>query len=289
MERLSYIDDHAITIDASAAETWSALLRVMCRDATDPSTVPVGFALAEATPPTRLALKGRHPFAVYRWIFELDPEGPQHTRVRSQTWAAFPHLRGKVYRALVIGTGAHRAVVRRTLRRVAAAAIPEADYLDTFEVPIRPGDVRTAEQAFRDGLGGTPGVLGNPVGWVHRHVLRFRLDSHNSANSAIGWTIMRSDHDEFVLAADGPMMHGELTLRRAGGRRAVLITRLHYHHKLTARMVWALVGPLHRAIAPRLIQRGHSDNWNSTIALTDSTASRTAISRSAADGAASTL
>jgi hypothetical protein len=49
-------------------------------------------------------------------------------------------------------------------------------------------------------------------------------------------------------------MRGELTLRRDDGR-AVLSTRLLYHHKIAARTVWAVVGPLHRIIAPRLMQR----------------------------------
>lgn len=126
MERLPYIDEHAITIDATAAETWSALLAVMCRDPADPTTVPFGFALDEASPPRRFVLKGRHPFAVYRWVFELDDLGPRRTRVRSQTWAAFPGLHGKVYRALVIGSGGHRVVVRLMLRRIAAAVRPSA-------------------------------------------------------------------------------------------------------------------------------------------------------------------
>ncbi|UVO13688.1 hypothetical protein NM962_06235 [Mycobacterium sp. SVM_VP21] len=126
MERLPYIDEHAITIDATAAETWSALLAVMCRDPADPTTVPFGFALDEASQPRRFVLKGRHPFAVYRWVFELDDLGPRRTRVRSQTWAAFPGLHGKVYRALVIGSGGHRVVVRLMLRRIAAAVRPSA-------------------------------------------------------------------------------------------------------------------------------------------------------------------
>lgn len=126
MKQLPYIDEHAITIDATAAETWSALVRVMCRDADDVSTVPLGFALDEATPPRRFVLKGRHPFAIYRWGFELDELGSHRTRCRSQTWAAFPGLRGKLYRALVIGSGAHRVVVRLMLRRVAAAVRPPA-------------------------------------------------------------------------------------------------------------------------------------------------------------------
>jgi hypothetical protein len=39
------------------------------------------------------------------------------------------------------------------------------------------------------------------------------------------------------------------------GRRAVLTTRLHYRHKVAARAAWAVVGPLHRLIAPELMKR----------------------------------
>jgi hypothetical protein len=42
-------------------------------------------------------------------------------RVRAQTYAAFPGVKGRVYRALVISSGAHRFVTQRLLRRVAAA------------------------------------------------------------------------------------------------------------------------------------------------------------------------
>jgi hypothetical protein len=125
MKRLPYIDEHAISVHASAAETWSALLRKMCRNPDDPATVPVGFKLEEATPQRRLALKGRHLFAVYRLVFELDPDGDD-VRLRALSFAAFPGLHGKVYRALVIGTGGHRIVVRRMLKRIAAAARPPA-------------------------------------------------------------------------------------------------------------------------------------------------------------------
>jgi hypothetical protein len=265
MERLSYIDQHAITVDADREETWSALLRVMCRDPHDPSTVPAGFVLDDAQRPERFALKGRHPFAVYRWVFELDaePSDSTRTRLRATTWAAFPGLHGKIYRALVIGTGGHRVVTRLTLKRIASTALTEraqtcetaADYVDVFETPLLHGDVRSAERALRDALGDTPGAPGSFILWVHRHVLRFRLGPYSAPDYIIGWPIMRSDHDEIVLATGGPLMHGQLTLRRHAGRRAVLTTRVHYRHKLTARAVWAMIGPLHRAVAPRLVQR----------------------------------
>ena len=263
MERLPYIDEHAITVAANRAETWSAVLRTICRDPHDPTAVPIGFVLDEARPPERLALTGRHPFATYRWVFELDAVAPQRTRVRSATWAHFPGLHGKTYRALVIGTGAHRLVVRQTLKRIAAKALAgrphidedAADYADVFEVQLEPTDSRTAEQAFRDALGQTPGSLGTLALWIHRHILGFRLGPFASPEHIIAWSITRSDDDEIVLAADGPLMHGQLDLRRQDGRRAVLTTRLHYRHKLAGRMVWTMVGPLHRVIAPQLIKR----------------------------------
>jgi len=264
MERLPYIDEHAISVDANREETWSALLRVMCRDPHEPATVPFGFALDEARPPERFALKGRHPFAVYRWVFELDAEPAQRTRVRASTWAAFPGLPGTIYRALVLGTGGHRIAVRWTLKHIAAQAIteraragdPEADYVDVFEAPVQPGETRSAEQALRDAVGHRPGVGGSVVMWIHRHVLRFRLGPYSSPEHVTGWPIVRSDHDEIVLATSGPLMDGRLTFRRRDGRRASLTTRVHYRHKIAARTVWAVVGPLHRVVAPQLVRRG---------------------------------
>ncbi len=124
MERLPYIDEHAISVPADRAETWSALLRFICSNPNDPTTVPTGFVLDDATAPERIALKGRHPFSVYKLVFELADEGPQLTRLSASTWADFPGVAGNVYRALVIGSGAHRVVVRRMLKRIAAAAHP---------------------------------------------------------------------------------------------------------------------------------------------------------------------
>ncbi len=115
MEQLSYIDEHTISVDASMAQTWSALLRVLRRDRAD-----------EAIPQQRLTVNGRHLcFAVYRLVFELDPDADSGgTRLRVLTWAAFPGVRGKLFRAFAIGAGAHRFVVRQMLKNIAAQARP---------------------------------------------------------------------------------------------------------------------------------------------------------------------
>ncbi|OMC38260.1 hypothetical protein A5740_27550 [Mycobacterium sp. GA-1841] len=128
MERLPYIDEHAITVDADTATTWAAVLRTLCGDPADPRA-PFGFAIGERTPRERLVLKGRHPFSIYEWIFELDTLGPHQTRVRSQTRAVFPGLHGKIYRTLVINSGAHVVAVRRTLKRIAGQLRPRPDVL----------------------------------------------------------------------------------------------------------------------------------------------------------------
>jgi hypothetical protein len=124
MERLPYIDEHVTTVAADSAATWAALVRMWCRDPDDPSTVRSPFfRLDEAEPLVRLALNGEHPFAVYRLVFELSNQGPHRTELAARTWADFPGLHGKVYRALVISTGGHRIAVRRMLRRIAGEAI----------------------------------------------------------------------------------------------------------------------------------------------------------------------
>ncbi|MFD4184060.1 hypothetical protein [Rhodococcus sp. NPDC058514] len=94
---------------------------MVCTDPDDPSA-PRGFALDSADAPARLALSGRHWFSRYALIFELDDEGPDRTRIRAQSWGEFPGLHGRLYRALVIGSGGHRVVVRRLLRQIADAA-----------------------------------------------------------------------------------------------------------------------------------------------------------------------
>jgi hypothetical protein len=124
MERMIYIDEHAIAIDATRAEAWSALLRVLCRDPADPATLRFG-SLDEATPQERLAVDGRHLcFANYRLVFDFDPESDaQGVRLRVRTWATFFGLRGQLFRTFAIGGGAHQFVVRRMLRSVKSAAV----------------------------------------------------------------------------------------------------------------------------------------------------------------------
>jgi hypothetical protein len=137
-ESLPYVDEHGLEIAAPASAIWAALLRVVrgmagntalarvlgCDPARGtgefagrPGDAVPGFRVVEAEPGRRLALRGRHRFADYALTFIVDGD-----RLRAQTHAAFPGVRGRLYRALVIGSGAHRLVTRRLLRQVARRA-----------------------------------------------------------------------------------------------------------------------------------------------------------------------
>jgi hypothetical protein len=141
-EPLPHIDEHALVVGAGREATWAALLRVVegtvsaggaprfarvlgCADTeasglrplTTGSALP-GFHVAAATEPAELALAGSHRFSNYALIFRLEELEAGHTRVRAETRAEFPHLKGTVYKGLVIGTRMHVLVTRRILAGV---------------------------------------------------------------------------------------------------------------------------------------------------------------------------
>jgi hypothetical protein len=146
VEPLPHIDEHATEVAAGTEATWEALLRVVegsfgssrtgriagllgCDDVDSSGPRPLasgstfpGFhvELAEppgelAEPPGELALAGNHRFSNYALIFRLDRLDANRTRLRAETRADFPHLKGSVYRTLVIGTRGHVLVTRRLL------------------------------------------------------------------------------------------------------------------------------------------------------------------------------
>jgi hypothetical protein len=136
---LSHIDEHAMEIDATPQAVWEALGRVVegsvssgasprlarvlgCADTDAAGPRPLaegsalpGFHVAAAIAPRELALAGSHRFSDYELVFRLDDLGDGRTRLRAETRAEFPGLKGSAYRALVIGTRGHVVVTRRLL------------------------------------------------------------------------------------------------------------------------------------------------------------------------------
>ncbi len=145
MEGLPYIDEHSIQIGVARENVWRALAPALRADLGGAVAPPLsrllvleparrsgdwrglvrvgdtlaGFAVAEADAPRRLALRGGHRFSSYALIFQLDATTADSCTLRAQTFAEFPGLTGRAYRALVIGSRGHRVVVKRLLRSIA--------------------------------------------------------------------------------------------------------------------------------------------------------------------------
>ena len=125
---LPFVDEHAVTIAASRGAVWAALERFVDGmtggDGSDlfarmlGAEPRSGFAVADRVPLRELVLVGRHRFARYRLTFALGDAPTGGTVLRALTHAEFPGARGRVYRALVIGTRLHVAATRGMLHAV---------------------------------------------------------------------------------------------------------------------------------------------------------------------------
>jgi hypothetical protein len=128
---LPFIDEHGVLVRAPLARTWDAVTKLARRLAErraprafaalwqlEPAT---GFAITSSQAPERIALVGHHRFARYELAFELHPIG-EGVEVCARTSAEFPGAAGRLYHALVIGSGGHGIAVRAMLRQIRRAA-----------------------------------------------------------------------------------------------------------------------------------------------------------------------
>jgi hypothetical protein len=133
---LPYIDEHTVRIDAPRNVVWTGLHRYIESMLHGTERNPVvallgpqpraGFEVAESIEQQRLSLAGRHRFSCYRLVFELSDASAGGTCVHARSYAAFPGLHGRVYRALVIGTRLHVVATNQMLRWIRAAALRAA-------------------------------------------------------------------------------------------------------------------------------------------------------------------
>lgn len=127
MSDLPHVDDHEVRIAAPRDVVYEELRRYVASvlGTTEARLLarllgthpPSGFAVIEEVPGRLVRLAGRHRFARYQLVFELD-EVADGTVLRARTYAEFPRLRGRIYRAAVIGTRGHVLATRHLLRAV---------------------------------------------------------------------------------------------------------------------------------------------------------------------------
>jgi hypothetical protein len=129
------------------------------------------------------------------------------------------------------------------------------DYLDAFEL-VKPGrDDRTPEQLARIALDGLPPLARTAIRSVHRYGLGLRLSPTVSADHVLGWRIAESNESAVRLVAESFFLSGMILVIRAGPGTAQLVTGLAYKRPLIARGVWFFIGPIHRHLAPSLMER----------------------------------
>ena len=130
MGHLPFVDEHQIMVTASPDVVWATLRRYANESlglgrghplalllGTRPRT---GFEVSREVPMQELCMTGRHRFARYALVFELAEAAAGQTVLKAKTYAEFPGLHGRVYRALVIGTRAHVVATNRILRSIRA-------------------------------------------------------------------------------------------------------------------------------------------------------------------------
>ncbi len=143
----------------------------------------------------------------------------------------------------------------RARRVPVAEAEAHADYSDAFEVELSEPDVRTAEEWVRSGLEEAPPAMRLTIRVVHRFVLGLRLAARATPGHVLGWQIVTSEPDVVQLEASGPLMRGVIVGRRVDPTRTRLTTFVSYESPMAMRFIWAAVGPLHRRVAPYLLER----------------------------------
>ena len=128
---LPFVDEHTIAVDAPCEVAWGALERYAAAACAAEHRLLTrllgaeprsGFAIVEREPLRRLTLAGRHRFARYRLAFALV-DGGTTTELSAATYAAFPGVRARAYRGIVISSGAHAVVTKRMLHSIRRLAV----------------------------------------------------------------------------------------------------------------------------------------------------------------------
>ena len=140
----------------------------------------------------------------------------------------------------------------RRVRRVGVtdpiAAALRYDYADAFEVRLPGPDPHPPETWARAGLEAAPRVVKRILG-----LLGLRRAPVPSADHVGGFRIVGSGPEVIHLEASLPLMHVVLVGRKVGPTRRTVTTVLRYERPVLARLVWAIVGVVHRRTVPRVL------------------------------------
>lgn len=140
------------------------------------------------------------------------------------------------------------------------------DYADAFAIRVPEPDDRPVEQFVRAAVEQAPWPVILTVRAVHRYLLRLRLGPSTSADHVLGFKILSSEHDVVHLEAVSPVLgRGAILVRRIDPTCAVVTTYLFFARPAAARVIWKIAGPLHRKVAPYLMEHAATGTRRSVV------------------------
>jgi hypothetical protein len=129
------------------------------------------------------------------------------------------------------------------------AGLDRVDYADAFAVDVA---VRhTPEEWIRLSAAASPSLF-SAVRLVH-HALGLPLGPPDSPDHLIGWNIVRSDGEEAVLGNEGVFGMPRIVGLTQPGQ--VVVATLIRLDGLRGRAIWAVVAPVHRAVARYILNK----------------------------------
>ncbi|MDQ3985228.1 MAG: DUF2867 domain-containing protein [Actinomycetota bacterium] len=128
------------------------------------------------------------------------------------------------------------------------------DYADAFEIRMPVPDPRSAEEFGRFALEDAPSPIRWTIWIAHRYLLRFRLGPRSSPDHILGWRILVSEPDVVQLEAVSPLLRGVIVGRKPEPNCSVVTTYIFYKRPVAGRVVMKIAGPIHRRIAPYLLE-----------------------------------
>lgn len=142
----------------------------------------------------------------------------------------------------------------RVVPDAAVVADFAADYVDSFAIDGLPG---SRARAWADSsLHGSDAAGGLFRSVVWHGLLRFDLAGGAEAGTAFGWRVSAEQDDIVVMEVDGPLAAGRMIF--AVTSEATTWTTMLRFHRRTGRVLWAILGHGHRALAPSCLERART-------------------------------
>ena len=161
---------------------------------------------------------------------------------------------------MMLSNTAHTSRPERMVRQIAVppaarrrSTLPRVDYADAFLLETGAAQDRTGEQWARAILDDLPAIARRNLRWGW-FALGLKLGGAGSDRSVLGWEVRRSTAD-FALLGAGSRLGMPAELLFEPHQEALLFATFVQQENPLARAVWAPVGPYHRQVVPRILER----------------------------------